>query len=131
MGLKYVKPSTLMHIWGKFLFALKCHIYAHFVANKCMYIHIYFNVVFPHAACCLILWHCLLLSFAVCFCIDFRLGLAQKYACLYTQRVIHNMYVFVCVCVRICVCNTRISIVCTHCDIFMRPNFVASNLRCV
>lgn len=25
----------------------------------------------------------------------------------------------------------RISIVCTLCDIFMRPNFVASNLRCV
>lgn len=32
----------------------------------------------------------------------------------------------------VCVCVfARISIVCTLCDIFMRPNFVASNLRCV
>lgn len=31
----------------------------------------------------------------------------------------------------VCLCFARISIVCTLCDIFMRPNFVASNLRCV
>lgn len=94
----------------------------------------------------------LLLAFCL-LCIDFCFGLAQLpksmlhishtayticafYALWYfiyahththwrsTQRVVHTHTL-------VCLCFARISIVCTLCDIFMRPNFVASNLRCV
>lgn len=146
---KRLRPSFAF-FFGFCFSLLKCHIYAHFVANiflcrllvvstlLCFFFWAEWNVVsFYGIASCLLLalyWFSLRVS-----------PVTQKYA-IHIAYSIYNMCILCALIFYIrththhttscththtdCGC-ARISIVCTLCDIFMRPNFVASNLRCV